>query len=72
MSTADELAKLDALRKSGVLTPEEFDAEKARLLATPLPPPPLLEDRPEPHKGKVERPPLTGLPSLTRYANQAR
>jgi hypothetical protein len=29
MSKADELAKLDALRKSGVLTQEEFDAEKA-------------------------------------------
>ena len=33
MSTADELAKLDALRKSGVLTQGEFDAEKAKLLA---------------------------------------
>jgi hypothetical protein len=33
MSTADELLKLDALRKSGVLTQEEFDAEKAKLLA---------------------------------------
>ncbi len=32
MSIADELAKLDALRKSGVLTQEEFDAEKAKLL----------------------------------------
>jgi len=32
MSTADELAKLDALRQSGVLTQEEFDAEKAELL----------------------------------------
>ena len=33
MSIADELAKFDALRQSGVLTQEEFDAEKARLLA---------------------------------------
>ena len=32
MSKADELVKLDALRKSGVLTQEEFDAEKAELL----------------------------------------
>jgi hypothetical protein len=32
MSTADELAKLDVLRKSGVLTQEEFNAEKAKLL----------------------------------------
>jgi hypothetical protein len=33
MGTADELAKLDALRKSGVLTQGEFDGEKAKLLA---------------------------------------
>jgi len=32
VSTADELAKLDALRKSGVLTQEEFDAEKQESL----------------------------------------
>ena len=32
MSKADELAKLDALRQSGVLSQEEFDAEKAKLL----------------------------------------
>jgi hypothetical protein len=37
-SKADELVKFDALRQSGVLSQEEFDAEKARLLATPLPP----------------------------------
>ena len=38
MSNADELAKLDALRKSGVLTQEEFETEKAKLLggASPL------------------------------------
>ena len=38
MSTADELVKLDALRKSGVLTQEEFETEKAKLLggASPL------------------------------------
>ena len=33
MSTADELVKLDALRQSGVLSQEEFNAEKAKLLA---------------------------------------
>lgn len=32
-SKADELAKLDALRRSGVLTEEEFGAEKAKLLS---------------------------------------
>jgi hypothetical protein len=37
MSEADEFAKLDALRKSGVLTQEEFDVEKAKLLAGLLP-----------------------------------
>ena len=43
MSKADELAKFEALRKEGVLTQEEFDAEKAKLLSgnetgAPLPP----------------------------------
>jgi hypothetical protein len=37
VTRADELFKLDALRKSGVLTQEEFDAEKAKLLRAPLP-----------------------------------
>ena len=32
-STADEIGKLAALRDQGVLTPEEFDAKKAALLA---------------------------------------
>lgn len=32
-STADELAKLGELRNSGVITEEEFNAQKARLLA---------------------------------------
>ena len=32
-SVADELAKLAQLRDSGVLTEEEFAAQKARLLA---------------------------------------
>lgn len=31
--TASELAKLAELRDSGVLTPEEFEAQKAKLLA---------------------------------------
>ncbi len=39
MSKADELAKLDALRQSGVLTQEEFDAEKAELLGKFVAPP---------------------------------
>jgi hypothetical protein len=38
-SKADELTKLDALRQSGVLSQEEFDAEKAKLLAAPSQPP---------------------------------
>ncbi|GAA3431735.1 SHOCT domain-containing protein [Kutzneria kofuensis] len=33
MSIADELAKLDALRRSGALSDDEFDAAKRRLLA---------------------------------------
>ena len=32
MSIADEIAKLDHLRKSGALTEEEFKKEKARVL----------------------------------------
>jgi hypothetical protein len=32
-SKADELTKLDALRQSGALTQEEFDAEKVKLLS---------------------------------------
>ena len=32
MSKADELAKFEALRKEGVLSQEEFDAEEAKLL----------------------------------------
>jgi hypothetical protein len=38
ISKADELVKLDALRQSGVLSQEEFNAEKAKLLGAPLPP----------------------------------
>jgi hypothetical protein len=45
MNTADELAKLDALRKSGVLTQEEFDAEKSKLLAAPLLSPEAVQER---------------------------
>ena len=33
-STADEITKLAALRDTGALTAEEFDAQKARLLAS--------------------------------------
>ena len=32
-STADQLTKLAALRDSGTLTPEEFETQKAKLLA---------------------------------------
>ena len=32
-STADQLAKLAELRDRGVLTPEEFEAQKAKILA---------------------------------------
>ena len=32
-STADQLAKLADLRDRGVITPEEFDREKAKILA---------------------------------------
>jgi hypothetical protein len=37
MSTADELAKLDALKKSGLLTRKAYKAEKAKLLVESLP-----------------------------------
>src|ERR1039458_2856040 len=52
MSIADELAKLDALRQSGVLTQEEFDAEKAKLLAGILP----LAQSSSPQPGGAEAP----------------
>ena len=32
MSDPDELVRLDALRQSGALSPDEFDAERAKLL----------------------------------------
>ena len=35
-SKADELVKLDTLRQSGVLSEEEFAAEKSKLLGAPL------------------------------------
>ena len=37
MSTADELAKLVALSKSGLLTRKAFNAEKAKLLVESFP-----------------------------------
>lgn len=42
MGVADELTKLVALRDSGVITPEEFDQQRANLLAStaPIAPPP--------------------------------
>jgi len=33
VDTADQLAKLAGLRDQGVITPEEFDAQKAKLLS---------------------------------------
>ncbi|HJV62169.1 MAG TPA: PspC domain-containing protein [Albitalea sp.] len=38
MSLADELAKLDDLRTRGVLTAEEFERGKAKLLDSQVPP----------------------------------
>lgn len=38
--TYTELLKLDDLRKRGILTEEEFEAEKRKLLNPPAPPPP--------------------------------
>ncbi len=35
LSLAEQLEKLDELRRRGVLTPDEFDAQKARLLGWP-------------------------------------
>ena len=35
MSVADELAKLDDLRARGVITTEQFEEQKARLLGAP-------------------------------------
>jgi hypothetical protein len=37
-STADELAKLASLRDRGLLTSDEFDAQKAALLGSASPP----------------------------------
>jgi hypothetical protein len=38
MSTADELTKLNDLRVKGLITDEEYEAQKARLLSGSLPP----------------------------------
>jgi hypothetical protein len=46
MSTADEIAKLAALRQSGALSDAEFEAEKAKLLAGA--PPPRFQPSPAP------------------------
>lgn len=65
MSTADELAKLVALRDQGDLTPAEFDDAKARLLSTQAPSstsptqvnPPPAEATPPPPPGPPSGPP---------------
>ena len=43
MSLADELLKLDDLRTRGVLTAEEFERAKARLLQNDPTPPPAVQ-----------------------------
>jgi phage shock protein C len=43
MSLADELAKLDELRTRGVLSVEEFERAKARLLQGDPTPPPAVQ-----------------------------
>jgi Short C-terminal domain len=57
MSTADELAKLVALRDQGVLSDEEFQAEKARLLGSSS-----SEGPPESPPGFVASPPVPPVP----------
>jgi hypothetical protein len=57
MNTADELAKLVALRDQGVLSDEEFQAEKARLLG-----PSSSEGPPESPPGFVASPPPPPVP----------
>jgi phage shock protein PspC (stress-responsive transcriptional regulator) len=42
MSLADDLSKLDELRQRGVLSAEEFEQAKQRLLAEPVVPPAVL------------------------------
>lgn len=42
MSLADDLSKLEELRQRGVLSPEEFEQAKRRLLADPVLPPAVL------------------------------
>ena len=57
MTRVDELAKLDALRRSGALSEEEFQAEKVRVLANetvqapPRPPPMDTPARPDAKAG---------------------
>ena len=48
MSAADEIAKLAALRDAGELTQEQFEAAKAKVLATPVPAETRQPPSPEP------------------------
>ncbi len=48
VSTADELLKLKGLKDTGVLTQEEFDEQKKRLLASGQPVEDVVEDTPTP------------------------
>lgn len=64
MSTADEIAQLDQLRRSGVLSEAEFEAQKAKVLSggLPLPPPPLSTLPPPP-----AQPQMVGGVSMPDY-----
>ena len=57
-SNADELKKLAELRDSGVLSPEEFEAQKARLLAGPSPVSTSAPAPPPPPPQRVPTPPI--------------
>lgn len=48
-STLEQLKMLGELRDSGVLTAEEFDAQKAAILGTPAAPPPVTPAQATPH-----------------------
>ena len=69
MTKADELVKLDALRKAGVLTEEEFVAEKAKLLAAVLPPT-ASSSPPQPSRDAVPPPSLT-IPTEQNFGDTA-
>lgn len=64
MSTADEIAKLVALRDAGELTQQQFEAEKAKLLTASPSGPPQAAPRPTASGGRPQasrRGCLTGI-----------